>query len=189
MSFLINSITQRLFLSFGLLVVNIAVIAFFAIYFLWISSIISGITHKIDRQRLVITQLLKTDLDFLRFEPVNSRYHETGESNFLKHRDSLFHALKTEQGRLLLSVFENDFHVESNMSEIDSLISLYDCTFKDLVIRINERGFKDHGLEGNMRLFAHRLEDESPHIPLSDLLMLRRHEKDFLFRKQDVYIE
>lgn len=48
-----------------------------------------------------------------------------------------------------------------------------------------KRGFKDYGQEGQMRLYAHALEKEP--LPKAQLLMLRRHEKDYIIRKDTVY--
>ena len=50
------------------------------------------------------------------------------------------------------------------------------------------RGFKDHGLEGKMRSYAHKLENFTDEIELSDILSLRRHEKDFFLRNDTAYI-
>lgn len=49
-------------------------------------------------------------------------------------------------------------------------------------------GYEDYGLIGSMRDFAHLLEDNySDYIPAEELLMLRRHEKDFFLRKNEKY--
>lgn len=48
------------------------------------------------------------------------------------------------------------------------------------------KGFKDFGAEGKMRLYAHTLED-SALIPEVKLLLLRRHEKDYLIRGDTAY--
>lgn len=51
-----------------------------------------------------------------------------------------------------------------------------------------KKGFKDYGWEGVMRRYAHMLED-SGMVKETDILMLRRHEKDFLMRGETVYAE
>lgn len=50
------------------------------------------------------------------------------------------------------------------------------------------RGFKDYGVEGTMRESAHALEDSSK-ILRSEILQLRRHEKDYLLRGEKLYFE
>ncbi len=51
-----------------------------------------------------------------------------------------------------------------------------------------KKGFKDFGLEGEMRIYAHFIED-STQISKVDILQLRRHEKDFLLRGDKKYYE
>src|SRR5262249_4392366 len=67
-------------------------------------------------------------------------------------------------------------------------LSDYSETFRLLLRKINERGFKDYGQEGIMRSFAHQLETTNV-IPPTMYLTLRRHEKDFLLRKESRYVD
>ena len=48
------------------------------------------------------------------------------------------------------------------------------------------KGFKDFGVEGKMRTYAHLIED-STEISKINILQLRRHEKDFLLRGDKLY--
>jgi len=50
------------------------------------------------------------------------------------------------------------------------------------------RGFKDYGIEGTMREKAHLLESETS-IDKIQLLQLRRHEKDYLLRTEEIYYQ
>ncbi|MFV8342203.1 ATP-binding protein [Flavobacterium sp. XS2P39] len=50
------------------------------------------------------------------------------------------------------------------------------------------RGFKDHGIEGEMRNKAHFLEKKSS-LDKITLLQLRRHEKDYMLRSDDASIQ
>lgn len=185
----INSISKRLFFSFGILVFNIVVVTFLALFFLWRTSTINKIGHRIDNQRILIINLIKTDLDFLRFETVNAQYFQTGKSQYLFERDSLFHVIRNENISLYNEMLSNNFLIEYQFHQIDSTLQDYSSTFQLVTHKINERGFKDFGLEGTMRDYAHELENRGSQISLSDLLTLRRHEKDFLLRKEDRYIE
>ncbi len=51
-----------------------------------------------------------------------------------------------------------------------------------------EKGFKDLGLEGKMRSAIHDIEHYPVRVNMENLLTLRRHEKDFLLRKDEAYI-
>jgi GAF domain-containing protein len=61
--------------------------------------------------------------------------------------------------------------------------------FNELTTLFVKKGFKDLGLEGDMRKAIHFVENYEKGINKEMLLTLRRHEKDFLLRKDPSYIE
>lgn len=67
-------------------------------------------------------------------------------------------------------------------SDIDSLYKSV-IIFKEIAL---VRGFKDYGFEGEMRSKAHLLENNSS-LDKITLLQLRRHEKDYLLRADEIY--
>ena len=58
----------------------------------------------------------------------------------------------------------------------------------ELVEKLRYRGFKDYGLEGKMREAIHELQSIDSLNQIS-LLTLRRHEKDFMLRKDYYYLD
>ena len=68
--------------------------------------------------------------------------------------------------------------------EIDNLYSVVNQFKKTALIR----GFKDHGIEGEMRKKAHFLEKNSSLNKIT-LLQFRRHEKDYMLRSDDTSIQ
>jgi len=187
MQFLFNTITKKLFISFGFLLLNIFIITVFALSFLWRSNRVGQIKSNIDQQHLLVMQLLKCDLDFLKFEPVSAKYFLKQESAFLKKRDSLYNLFRLNQQELLPAIASNDFDIDKEVKSIDSLFDDYNVSFFKIVSVINEKGFKDFGMEGKMRNYAHEIENANK-IGMTDILMLRRHEKDFLLRKESQYV-
>jgi signal transduction histidine kinase/DNA-binding LytR/AlgR family response regulator len=67
-------------------------------------------------------------------------------------------------------------------TDIDSLYKSV-IKFKEIAL---VRGFKDYGYEGKMRDKAHLLEEKSS-LDKIILLQLRRHEKDYLLRAEEIY--
>ncbi len=55
-----------------------------------------------------------------------------------------------------------------------------------LFLAIGKLGFKEHGVLGEMRFAIHQAEKKYPEIE-KDLLLMRRHEKDFIMRLDDSY--
>ncbi len=74
-------------------------------------------------------------------------------------------------------------------STIDALIA-ENKKLIDFVLELKkiyrEKGYKDFGVEGEMRLYAHALQD-SVLIPELNILQLRKNEKDFLLRGELIY--
>lgn len=167
---------------------NIIIISVLALFFLFQTRHASNVTQELDNQRIRIIQLIKTDLDFLRFETVNSLYFETGESALLTSRDSLFHLIYKSNSQIVRDLSDLNFLDGSHVDEIKLALSNYSKTFHGVTAKINQRGYKDYGIEGVMRACAHELENEKGKISLADLLTLRRHEKDFLLRREDKYV-
>jgi hypothetical protein len=82
--------------------------------------------------------------------------------------------------------------LRSNTTEIDSLfpsLELFQKTFIEMVAIYKEKGFKDIGIEGKMRKAVHNIEHLDYLPDLKPLLSLRRHEKDFILRKDLAYTE
>lgn len=65
----------------------------------------------------------------------------------------------------------------------------YNTTYNALIYLYKLKGFKNYGLEGKMRRHAHTLFDLGDRNVQFYCLMLRRHEKDFLLRKDLEYVQ
>ena len=81
----------------------------------------------------------------------------------------------------------NNEFIAQDLLSIDSTLKTYDQKFLQLEALMFEKGLKDYGLEGQMRVHAHKLE-EGQHINITDILRLRRHEKDFFLRLDTTYV-
>lgn len=177
-----------MFFSFGVLLLSIIVISILSVLFQLKTRSIHSIGHAIDNQRVLIVQLIKTDLDFLRFETVNETFFAENKSSILDKRLDLAKAIWLHNDSIRKAMLEQDFRIENHFNETDSLLREYHSTFNALISRIQTKGYKDYGLEGTMRLYAHDLEKRNSPISLEKLLMLRRHEKDFLLRREEKYV-
>ena len=64
----------------------------------------------------------------------------------------------------------------------------YTKNYNELIFLYKLKGFKDYGLEGKMREFAHNIYDFNNKDVRYYCLILRKHEKDFLLRKDFSYV-
>ncbi len=136
-------------------------------------------------------KLRKYEKDFLLKETSNVDFYRSEESSLL---DSLYAVLHRAEGQMLylknngiitkLGLFQNVTLIENGFSD-------YRKNFNLLKDQIIQKGFKDYGLVGQMRGHIHSVEgivDEQNNLMYSKyMLTLRRHEKDYLLRKDLKY--
>lgn len=90
-----------------------------------------------------------------------------------------------------MELFLNTNDLALASQDVDSLkngLINYQNIFKNATALYKVKGFKDAGLEGSMRTAVHQLEHASFLPDLKPLLSLRRHEKDFILRKDLSYV-
>lgn len=83
---------------------------------------------------------------------------------------------------------------QTQLQQTGILVQTYHSNFKDVAAMVVERGLtQDEGLRGKMRDAIHHMEDRIKQINqpllLVDMLMCRRHEKDYLLRGDEKYVE
>ena len=184
-----NTIKSRLLIGFFFLTINIIFLSTFSYLFLRNAEDLANFTNKIYQLKDQSIQLIKLDKDFLTFELANERFYRENTSDILQQRDTVYLRLKKNFDLLYSEISAYDDNIHYELTKVDSLVSLYNKNFAMMTLKLRERGFKDYGLEGQMRNFAHELEDyHYNELPLSDLLLLRRHEKDYFLRNDTTYI-
>ena len=131
---------------------------------------------NINRLKLlnVYNQILESD------SKLDAFYLESSTSNIKKYQQFYAKALNA-----LVTLKENQQLtsqvVELRLETIEQRLTLLNTNVNELIRLKRKRGFKDYGLEGNMRSQIHQLENATS-ISLSENLMLRRREKDFFLR-------
>jgi|GEM_PF-1358867 len=82
---------------------------------------------------------------------------------------------------------------QDRVAAIDKAIARYETTFLATVDLLERRGFEDSGLEGKLRDRVHAIEGKVTAAGLDrltiDMLTMRRHEKDYLLRGDDKYVQ
>lgn len=80
----------------------------------------------------------------------------------------------------------------ADLAAADQSIAEYEADFLAVVKLIEQKGYKDSGLEGRFRDKVHAIEDavdeEGMERLTVDMLTIRRHEKDYLLRGEEQYI-
>lgn len=118
-----------------------------------------------------------------------TEFHSEGLSKYLDN-------IKAGKGKIdsaLLLLKQSDFlEGERVLGILDGLNNDL-REFENLKSRIinlyKERGFKDYGIEGKLRDAVHGVQDGVDPALLSQVLTLRKHEKDFFLRKEKKYLD
>ena len=183
----INSIKNRILTGFLCITFISALLSVFSFYYIDKIDNIRSFDKRISKIEVLTLNLIKEDNDFYDLETINEQYFKTKKSQILDRRN----ALKTEISRELNDIRQEDkiINIDVYLTNISQSLDEYNHTFDKLATMVYQRGFRDYGVEGEMRRYAHALEEHTDAISLSNVLSLRRHEKDFLLRNDPEYIE
>jgi signal transduction histidine kinase len=145
------------------------------------------LNRKIDLSNHYLLRDIKVIHDFFSNETINSDYYQTGKSVYLNERSlissnfvHLIREIKQKQEKSKLGL-------GGKINRLSTEYQQYSRNIDSIIKTINLRGFKDYGLEGRMRYYAHQLEQAGDKIGKEQVLLLRKHEKDFILRQDDIY--
>ena len=142
--------------------------------------------EKVSSIEIDLLNAIREQENFFNFELVNPFYYETRESNFIAKYQAKFLSLKNNLNQLAKS--DSDTFQRERRAAISQNLDDFDHIFFQTISAINKRGFKNYGIEGKMRVAIHQLEKYSE-LNIVDILMLRRHEKDYINRLDPIYVE
>lgn len=115
-------------------------------------------------------------------------FYKTGQQPDLDRFLTLQKEITHELAKLKTTAKANDVAVKGYLDTLGMISHATYISGNELKRLYLKRGFEDYGTEGNMRKYAHWLEN-SRKIPLYDVLQLRRHEKDYMLRGRKTYVQ
>lgn len=146
------------------------------------------ISLDINNMNTAFLKDIKITSDFYTFDCKNPEFFVNNKSIYYdRHKLSAFQ-INSGLEKLKKSNKIKYFGIKHQINEIIKAYKQYDMLFIENITLIRERGYKDWGIEGKMRDYIHKLE-EIEEVDLSDVLMLRRHEKDYIIRNELKYIK
>jgi nitrogen fixation/metabolism regulation signal transduction histidine kinase len=131
----------------------------------------------------------KIEQDFLIFGWKEIDFLEDGKSKFTQQFFKEIETVEQSLEQKIKSKFIKEKELEYDFSSILISINSYKKSFDDLRKLLYARGFKDHGLEGEMRSYVHNLQNCESAGEKVFAFSLRRHEKDFALRKDMSYTD
>lgn len=135
-----------------------------------------------------ILMLNKIEIQFVAYDSKNKLFFEgAGSANVEKHQ-ALLSGINLKIKALEQGGISNEIILQ-NLSLLKIQLIHYNNDFQIFISKMKERGFRDMGIEGEMRDRIHKIENSyTKSIDESLLLTIRRNEKDYFLRKDTSYI-
>lgn len=149
---------------------------------------INETVYSVERLHILFLQRLKKQQEFLALEKTNPVFFVTGSSKYLAASNALNDSIDGVLKDLLDQKDLGSFAIDTRLLSSMNILEKHSTVFDRMAKLLKERGFKDYGLVGRMRDAAHELEKYSE-VDQRKVLMLRRHEKDYIIRHQKTYID
>lgn len=149
---------------------------------------ISEVTDELNSVYLFVLEDLRCQNDFYHKEANNPFYFQNRKSHFLDEHQRIAKEILKRLKRLKSMETVQTFDLGPEVSQMNKVYQDLLQSFAHLEDLFYKKGYKDFGFEGLMRESAHALED-SRHIAREAILNLRRHEKDYIIRKDKNYAE
>jgi methyl-accepting chemotaxis protein len=183
---------QKLLTGFGLLTLLVIIASSF-IY------LVSNRTIEADKLQAtslevdnIVLNMRKAEKDFMMREVVNEEFFKSGNSASLPAFNASWTHVSNLTKSLQSNTFINSFNLQDRVAQIESHLSKYNEIFHSIIGLETKKGFKDYGLEGEFRKSAHEITNAAEgqnSVILTDVLYLRKDEKDFFIRKDLQYVE
>ncbi len=147
-----------------------------------------NVTAKLNDLITYTEKIRESDNSFNLWDVKNSTFFETGQSEYIQSFDENVQSAKTILAEMKESALVKNYDYQEDINEIEILLNSYESKFKELVEAKTRFGFEDYGLVGRMREAIHQIESQLTESDLQVyMLTLRRHEKDYLLRRDLQY--
>ena len=137
---------------------------------------------QIDLQML---KLRKSEKDFLLRDITDENFFKNAKSSSLDKYEGEIEIVHKLFADLKSDKTLQEMELSSKVDELDGYFDVYHNNFNSLVKALSDRGYRDYGTIGEMRLAVQSVENVLKIYPelQVEVLTLRKHEKDYLLRK------
>ncbi|MDH4185119.1 MAG: methyl-accepting chemotaxis protein [Nitrospinota bacterium] len=182
----------KIFAGIGAVILLMALNAIFD--YTSLDNTLKGYNQILDQENQAIFKLHELNLEMGHAQLAENDFNRTlDEKSAAEHRKATATMAKKTQELGQLWAAMGDLNAESEKSKLLRLIEEYEISFATEFQAMTQKGRDDRGLVGEFRKSVHDLEgmlEGANAIEIErDLLMLRRHEKDYLMRKEAKYVE
>ena len=176
----------------SLFVFILILMGFILIIFLWYNHQKNKL-HQLEITLKELNMLLnKASNDISNFQlndGINIDFHKDGKSEFLDDFNKTYPEILGKLYTLKQEQIIKDSSIENSIIRVEYNVIRFKQDFDTLIHYYREYGFKNFGLSGKMRESIHGIEQSKYATDMVTILMLRRHEKDYMLRKQEEYVK
>jgi methyl-accepting chemotaxis protein len=188
------SLKNKFYVLIAVILAAFLIIAVFTIYSFRRISNLHDLENKTLSLRVLNLEQRRNEKNFLTRETINPEYFKTLKSKYLDNFKTNADSMQTVIDLLKANETYMDEEFLKLIGDLSNNASQYQAAFTGIVDIRNQIGFLDYGLEGEYRKAIREAEllttdGFSQSNILVSLLNLRRHEKDFLLRKDMKYAE
>jgi serine phosphatase RsbU (regulator of sigma subunit)/HAMP domain-containing protein len=183
-----KSIAGKLRVSFASTSVLLGLIIAFFYWFHAQDSQLEVLHAQLARIGLKVEQAHALEQRFLLEESINEGFYRSGQSPIKSEYRTLTAEIQAEIWNLKQQAGLQDAAVSDSIQHISDNIDQLNHVFDSLVFTLLQRGFKDYGVEGDMRMAMQRVTESGYAIDLVEVLSIRRREKDYILRKDTAYV-
>ncbi len=181
------SLKHKLFIAFFVFTCIIILVAGISFWFYVQRDRLVRVSQNMEGTLVSVLQLVKTEQEFFNNELNNNLFYRHGRSLYLDRHDAQHDSIQASLQNFLNQNTAYNFDVRKDLELLSKELKAYKQNFREVVTLTRLRGYKDKGTEGQMRKVIHEIED-SGNVPLLYVLTMRRHEKDYIIRKEIEYV-
>ncbi len=174
------------FLTFSVIII-LLFLSFNAMY-IQQKSRITNVIGEIYSLHLNVQKDFNITDEFFTYEASNLGFFRTGKSELLEAHDQRLAKIHEIIHDLRQSALVSKMKVNADFDSLFKYLGRYERNIDQIVELTLQRGFKDYGIVGKMREFVHQLEG-FPELDQVYVLGLRRHEKDYIIRNEQEYVD
>lgn len=136
-----------------------------------------------------LSKLKEFETNFYENEAIDTNFHFTKQSVNQKLFKNTILTIEDEILEIKTDNYYQKAAIDSLINSIETNLVSYRNQVDDIISLYHTKGFKDYGLEGKMRFYIHKIENEYPRFNKITLLSTRKIEKDYIIRKDLAYVK
>jgi methyl-accepting chemotaxis protein len=184
---------NRFILLFSIITLTFAIIGVYTFFSFQKIRRISATEKSVQNLKSLTLELKNHENKYITWDLASKRYFKIEQSQNINNFNQAINEALFITNSLQSNPFIREINAASKVANTRKNLTDYNKQFEKFQSQKKEFGFKDWGMVGKMRDAIHNVEHEinAMNVPALNvhMLMLRRHEKDYLLRRDMSYKE